>query len=114
MKQSGKKMPDIKTKSKLEDILSIKNFSNATQNEKRTGSSKPHDRKASKDKGLQTDLICNEMISIKNLWEQLGVVDNYKQVFESVICDLDMNIRKDFLDFEISSLIKFHEQLVVL
>jgi hypothetical protein len=53
------------------------------------------------------------MTSIKNLWEQLGVVDTYKQVFESVICDLDTNVRKDFLEFEISSLIKFHELLMV-
>ena len=59
------------------------------------------------------ELFKNEIITIRNLWEQLGVVESYKQIFENVVQDLDIAVRKDFLEFEISSLSKFNEQLTV-
>jgi phage tail sheath gpL-like len=85
--------------------------------EKRIGSSKTNDRVASKARELQDhktpEILKNEIIAIRNLWDQLGVVENYRQIFENVVLDLDLSVRKDFLEFEINALNKFYEQLTV-
>lgn len=54
-----------------------------------------------------------ELNMIQTLWEDLGVTQTYRLIFESIILDLDDTMKKDLLDFEINSLKKFSECLLV-
>lgn len=69
------------------------------------------------DAGKRSDALIfqesEEMNTIQLMWEDLGVTESYKVVFENVVVDLDSQIRKDFLAFEITSLRVFTEQLIV-
>jgi hypothetical protein len=113
-----KKIPDIRIKPKLGGLDKLTPaFNNLS--EKRIASSKIQDRRPSRQfrelHDIKTpDNVRSEMSTIKILWEQLGVMDNYRQIFENIISDLDVTIRKDFLEFEVNSLNKFHEQLTVI
>jgi valyl-tRNA synthetase len=113
-------MPEIKLKSKFEGLI-LFNIAINNPSEKRILSSKHEKFIPRPSKELQQEaifkktpeIVTSEMATIRSLWEQLGVVDNYRQVFETVIHDLDISVRKDFLDFEIISLTRFHDQLLV-
>lgn len=55
-----------------------------------------------------------EINMIQTLWEDLGVTHTYRLIFESITLDLDDSMKKDLLDFEINSLKKFSECLMVM
>lgn len=51
---------------------------------------------------------------IQSLWDDLGVTDTFKIIFENLCKDLDYKLKKDLLDNEISSLKKFSDALLVI
>lgn len=57
--------------------------------------------------------IDNDMGRIKSLWDNMGVSIYYRQVFETVINDLDHVIKKDFLEFEFVNLKKVYDHIIV-
>ena len=54
-----------------------------------------------------------EINVISSLWDDLGVTDYYRIIFESLMKDLDTQMKKEFLDHEMSSLKKFSDCLLV-
>ena len=50
---------------------------------------------------------------IISLWDDLGVTENYKAIFENLSKDIDPIMRKDLFENEIASLKKFSELLFV-
>ena len=47
------------------------------------------------------------------MWEDLGVTDNYRQLYENIARELSDTLRKEFVDFEINTLKKFLDNLIV-
>jgi hypothetical protein len=45
------------------------------------------------------------------LWEDLGVTESYRLIFDSIAQELDQSFRKDFFEFELNSLKELQEQL---
>jgi len=60
-----------------------------------------------------TDPFLEEFNTLISLWEDLGVTDNYKIIFESLSKDIDPLMRKDLYESEILFLRKFSELLFV-
>ncbi len=50
---------------------------------------------------------------IQSMWEDLGVTTSYKNMFTKVAVELENTICKELLEFEISSLTKFANNLTV-
>jgi hypothetical protein len=50
---------------------------------------------------------------IKSMWEDLGVTEDYRFIYENVVKDIQSSMRKDFLDFELNNLKKFSDNLLV-
>lgn len=61
-----------------------------------------------------SEQFTEEINMITSLWDDLGVTDFYRVIFESVLKDLDSNMKKDLLDHEMSSLKKFSDCLLVI
>jgi hypothetical protein len=61
-----------------------------------------------------SDPLIKDFIKIIDLWEDLGVTDNYRVFFENLSKDIDPLMKKDLFENEISSLKKFSELLFVL
>ena len=55
-----------------------------------------------------------ELNTIQSLWEDLGVTETYQLIFESIIKDLCDSMKKDLLYYELSSLKKFSDSLLVI
>lgn len=53
-------------------------------------------------------------ITIKSLWNETGVTDNYRTVYENIASQLETVYRNEYFDFEINSLKKYKEELVKL
>lgn len=65
------------------------------------------------------DIYYNEPFSeefenIRILWDDLGVTENYKNIFESLRKDIDPIMKQDLFEQEIDSLGKFSELLLVI
>ena len=60
-----------------------------------------------------SEIFGEELNMIKTLWEDLGVTQTYRLIFESISIDLEDTMKKDLFDFEINSLKKFNECLLV-
>lgn len=59
------------------------------------------------------DPFIEEYNTIVSLWEDLGVTDNYKAIFENLSRDIDPLMKKDLFESEITSLRKFSDLLFV-
>ncbi len=66
------------------------------------------------DQNNNVEIFAEEMNVILSLWEDLGVTDYYKIIFDSLARDLDTNMKKYLLDNEMSSLKKFSDSLLVI
>ncbi len=55
-----------------------------------------------------------DLNDLKTLWTELGIKDTYKNYFEYVVCELDNNVRKEYIDFEMNNLKKVKEQIQVI
>jgi len=53
--------------------------------------------------------ISEEMSIIHQLWDDLGVLENYRVIFRYICLELDHNAKNGFLEFELSSLRKLHD-----
>lgn len=60
------------------------------------------------------DPFAEEYNTIISLWEELGVTDNYKAIFDNLSKDIDPLMKKDLFESEINSLRKFSELLFVI
>lgn len=60
-----------------------------------------------------SEQFTEEINVISSLWDDLGVTDYYRVIFESLLKDLDSDMRKDLLDHEMFSLKKFSDCLLV-
>jgi len=60
-----------------------------------------------------SEQFTEEINAISSLWDDLGVTDYYRVIFDSLLKNLDSNIKKDLLDHEMSSLKKFSDCLLV-
>jgi hypothetical protein len=60
------------------------------------------------------DPYSGDFNTIVGLWEDLGVTDNYKAIFENLSKDIDPLMKKDLYESEISALKKFSELLFVI
>jgi len=54
-----------------------------------------------------------EFQNLKELWSDLGVTENFRNFFENIALELDLNVRKEYIDFEITSLKKLKDQIQV-
>ena len=59
-------------------------------------------------------ITSEEMNVIRSMWEDLGVTEGYRIIYENIVKDIDKRMRKDFLDFETTNLKKFSDNLLVL
>jgi hypothetical protein len=59
------------------------------------------------------EIFGEELNMINTLWEDLGVTQTYRLIFDSISMDLEDSMKKDLFDFEINSLKKFNECLLV-
>lgn len=57
--------------------------------------------------------FANEFAELKGLWNELGVTETFKNYFENVAMELDTNIRREYVYFEVNNLKKLKEQLQV-
>jgi hypothetical protein len=48
------------------------------------------------------------------MWDDLGVTEDYRMIFDNIAKELEDNLRKEFFDFEISSLKRFSDNLIKL
>jgi hypothetical protein len=70
--------------------------------------------------GIQTQsssqaLVYEEkFILIKSLWNETGVTEAYRSVYENIACQLEPVYRNEYFDFEMNSLKKYKEKLVKL
>ena len=54
-----------------------------------------------------------ELNVIQSLWDDLGVTDNYRIIFESLSRFMDSKMKKDLFDYEMNALKKFSDCLLV-
>lgn len=59
------------------------------------------------------DPSIEEYNSIVSLWEDLGVTDNYKAIFDNLSKDIDPLMKNDLFESEITALKKFSDLLLV-
>lgn len=59
------------------------------------------------------DAFIEDLSLIQNLWDDLGVLEQYKESFEVMARQLEGKARKEFLDFENQSLKHLREHLNV-
>ncbi len=59
------------------------------------------------------DPFIEEFNIILSLWDDLGVTDNYKAIFDNLSRDIDPLMKKDLFESEITSLRKFSDLLYV-
>jgi hypothetical protein len=59
-------------------------------------------------------MFSEELNIVQSMWDDLGVTDGYKMLFESIARELEENLRKEFIDFEIGSLKRFSDNLMVI
>jgi len=55
-----------------------------------------------------------EINMISSLWDDLGVTEFYKIIFENLLKELDPTMKKDLLDHEMKSMKKFSDSLLVI
>jgi len=55
-----------------------------------------------------------EFGELRALWSELGVTETFRSYFENIALELDANIRKEYLDFEMINLKKLKEQIQVI
>lgn len=60
------------------------------------------------------DPFFEEFTNIKMLWDDLGVTDNYRVIFENLSKDIDPLMKQDLFEHENNSLGKFSELLIVI
>jgi hypothetical protein len=53
--------------------------------------------------------VSEEMSIIQSLWDDLGVLENYRVIFRYICLELDHTTKKSFLEFELTSLRKLYE-----
>lgn len=66
------------------------------------------------EENTMNDPFMKDLNKIINLWDDLGVTDNYRVIFENLSRDIDPLMRKDLFENEISALRKFSELLFVI
>jgi len=59
------------------------------------------------------DNFTDDVNIIQNMWNDLGVNNDFKNVFMNIAANLDSSICKEFFEFEISSLSKYANNLTV-
>jgi hypothetical protein len=57
--------------------------------------------------------LLNELGSIPNYWDELGVFDRYRSSFLNMVIDLDYSVRVEYIKHELNNLSKFREMLLV-
>ena len=57
------------------------------------------------------EVLEEELNLVHSIWDDLGVTEEYRQVFESIVKELDEQIRKELFEFEITNLKKFSDCL---
>jgi hypothetical protein len=62
---------------------------------------------------LSDDIVSEELNIVQSMWDDLGVTEGFRSLFESIAKELDENFRKEFIDFEIGTLKKFSDNLMV-
>lgn len=67
----------------------------------------------SNDYDIHNEQFSEEISLIQSLWDDLGVNESYKIIFDALIRGLESSLRKEIMDFELSSLKKFSESLLV-
>jgi hypothetical protein len=62
----------------------------------------------------EADEVYNEEINIiQSMWDELGVTEYYKTIYETISRQLNGELRKEFFDFEMNSLKRFSDNLLV-
>jgi hypothetical protein len=64
-------------------------------------------------KNENQDDLYNDYVNINILWQDLGVTENYKLIFDSLSKDIDPIMKQDLFESELDSLGKFSELLIV-
>jgi hypothetical protein len=62
---------------------------------------------------LAEDMFSEEINIVQSMWDDLGVTEGYRALFEGIAKELEENLRKEFIDFEIGALKKFSDNLMV-
>ncbi len=57
------------------------------------------------------EVLEEELNLVHSIWDDLGVTEEYRKVFESIVKELDEQTRKELFEFEITSLKKFSNSL---
>lgn len=60
------------------------------------------------------EISAGELSAIHKLWNETGVTESYRNIFENIALDLDALVRDDYFKLEIASLKKFEEHLMVI
>lgn len=53
--------------------------------------------------------VSEEMSLIQSMWDELGVLENYRVIFRYICLELDHFQKKSFMEFELNSLRKLYE-----
>ena len=60
-----------------------------------------------------TNTVFDRRKYLKELWDKLGVIDDYRILFENIACCLSGQAQNEFYDLEIESLRKLEMNLIV-
>ena len=62
---------------------------------------------------MKEDVYVEEINIIHSMWEDLGVTESYRNLYENIAKELDDIHRKEFIDYEIGILKRFLDNLNV-
>ena len=57
------------------------------------------------------EIVSEEYLSIRTIWEEIGITEQYKFIFDSIINLISTREKSYFLEFELASLEKIYEDL---
>jgi hypothetical protein len=58
-------------------------------------------------------MFSEELNIVQSMWDDLGVTEGFRMLFEGIARELEESLRKEFIDFEIGALKKFSDNLMV-
>lgn len=122
-KYQPKKMPEIKKKISLKakEANHVERKMNSSKIHIELNTSKEIKEQESKQANDPSNFIIptqsqyqEEYSTIINYWDDLGVTEVYRNIFDNTLEGLEPSFKKDFLDFETNSLKKFSDHLTKL
>jgi hypothetical protein len=61
-----------------------------------------------------SDSYNEEYNVVQTMWDDLGVTEDYRQIFDSIAIEMDDRLRKEFFETEVSSMMRLSENLTKL